>query len=183
MVLESQAGLILFAIGLGVGFAVSDSSDSNDSNNTLPDTTPNSAVLILNTQSFSFAPRILDASGFDDQSFYFNYGLDTDAYNSCGLTFRNQFYMYGGRTDRETERQISQIMSCELKRIRDLPFDFVLGACTSVANQKLILCFDENDSKQCYQATSPTGEFESIPQSNDYHLRTSVGASDGNFMI
>ena len=81
---------------------------------TNPDNSPRVPVLILNTRQSSNEPIITDSSGLDDRFFYFDYGKNTEAYASCGLTFKNQFYMFGGNSKRT---QISQIINCELKRI------------------------------------------------------------------
>ena len=146
---------------------------------THPDTYPQTHVLILNTRQPSNEPIITDATGLDDRFFYFKYEENTEAYGSCGLTFQNQFYMFGGNSKRT---QISQIVNCELKRIGQLPFTFEYGACTNVANQKFYLCFDWNDYRQCYEASSPTGTFKAISKSGNDHRYTRIASSDGKII-
>ena len=141
------------------------------------DNSPRVPVLILNSYLGARTSIITDSSGLDDRFFYFNYGENTEAHGSCGLTWSNQFYMFGGSF---YGTQISQIINCELKRVGKLPFDFQSGACSNVANKKFYLCFDEKDDRQCYEATSPTGEFTAISKSINDHGRTKIGASDGN---
>ena len=146
---------------------------------TMPDSSPRNHVLILSTWQSENEPIITDASGLDNRDFYFKYGENTEAYESCGLTFKNQFFMYGGS---KQKTQISQIVNCELKRIGQLPFDFRLGACTNVANQKFYLCFDYYDSRQCYKASSPIGTFQAISKSINDHREIRIASSEGKII-
>ena len=46
--------------------------------------------------------------------------------NQKKVTFKNEFYLFGGRTE---DRQVSKLQSCSVKKQFDLPFDFQFGAC------------------------------------------------------
>ena len=125
-------------------------------------------------------PIITDASGLDDRFFRFSYGENTEAFRSCGMTWQNQFYIFGGLNEKT---QISQIINCELTSIGNLPFSFNYGACTNVADRKIYLCFHWNDYRQCYEATEPTGGFEAVKKSINDHKWTRIASSDGMIFL
>ena len=59
----------------------------------------------------------------------FHYGLDTSVVDGCGVTFRGEFYYFGGRRSNST--QISKIIGCDLTKQGDLTFAFIQGACNT----------------------------------------------------
>ena len=86
-------------------------------------------------------------------------------------------YVFGGESK---ERQISRVDGCGIIRIGTLDFDLVLGACT-VTQNTILLCFDliRSNGRQCRKASSPTGLFSAIPESNYVHYRTAIAANGG----
>ena len=67
---------------------------------TTADVSDRTEVLILNTYQpnvyGSNPPVITNASGRVDKNFEFLFGQDTEVYHSCGLTWRGDFYVFGG---------------------------------------------------------------------------------------
>ena len=71
----------------------------------------------------------LAQSGFDfsDENSQTNMPkLSAKNQNQKKVTFKNEFYLFGGRTE---DRQVSKLQSCSVKKLFDLPFDFQFGAC------------------------------------------------------
>ena len=58
----------------------------------------------------------------------FLYGSGTEAYRSCSVTCRGEFYISGGRYEK---KQISKLNKCKLERVASLPYVF-----DSVVKQK-----------------------------------------------
>ena len=81
-------------------------------------------VLVLSTYNMYTVPLLTDSEGRDDRNFFFMYGEATEAYHSCGLTFQNEFYMFGGWSHKT---QISKITKCRLERVGSLTFDLRRG--------------------------------------------------------
>ena len=106
--------------------------------------TETKAVLILSTNR----PLLIDFEGEREQfsDFWeiceikflgniqnvseFRYGLDTSVVDGCGVTFRGEFYYFGGR--RPDSTQISKIIGCDLTKQGDLTFEFIKGACNTL---------------------------------------------------
>ena len=93
-------------------------------------------------------------------------------------------YVFGGAKE---HRQIAQVTTkdCGLKRISNLPFDFVQGACTVIEGDEIILCFDTKQNDQgrvCRIDMNPTGSLDKISQeSNHYHYRAKIAANKGMY--
>lgn len=62
-----------------------------------------------------------------------------------------------------------------------MDFSHHSGACANVANEKLYLCSNDGagDHNLCRVAISPTGDFEKISISIQYHRATRIAASEG----
>ena len=105
-------------------------------------------VLMLNTREFHNVPVITNASGRQDRNFFFLYGENTAVYNSFGLTFRGEYFIFFGDSKKN---QISKIEGCQLKNIGQLAFSHNSEGCASVGNNKIYLCFNNNsaDYKSC----------------------------------
>ena len=58
----------------------------------------------------------------------FLYGFGTEAYRSCSVIWRGEFYISGGRYEK---KQISKLNKCKLERVGSLPYVF-----DSVVKQK-----------------------------------------------
>ena len=143
------------------------------------------SVLILNQiKKEYFTPIITNADGkieYADKDFNFSFGKDTEVSFSCSVTWRGQFFVFGGEANR---RQISILNDCQLERIGSLSFDHYYGGCGNVDDEEIYLCFniDSADNKKCRYGVDPLGEFIEIEESFYPHLETGrIGASNGFF--
>ena len=125
-------------------------------------------------------PLIIDAHGRNDNNFLFRFDEDTAVVSgSCSLTYQNMLYIFGGKGS--NYRQISMLIGCQLRRIGSLDFDHS-GACTTVANARIYLCFNGNneaDFTKCRYANDPLGVFTDITSSVYPHNGSPVAASEG----
>lgn len=142
-------------------------------------------VLVLNTRRVFNAPLVINSSGREDRDILFEFGEETEVAYSCSLTWKNEHYIFGGDA-RKT--QISRLVKCQLMSVGHLPFNHHWGACATVVDKKLYLCFNymygdtlygDDDHDKCRVATSPTGVFDEIPRSKHSHGGTRIAASDG----
>ena len=134
------------------------------------------SVLILNTQGkhpeAPHTPVVTDLSGkieYPVDDFMFMYGKGTEVWKSCSLTWRGQFYIFGGQNEKT---QVSTLNGCKLERVASLNFQFVFGGCANVDERQIYLCFSENleDSDQCRYAEDPIENFTEVTRSNFDHL-------------
>ena len=76
----------------------------------------------------------------------FEYGEGAKAYRGCGVTFRGEFWYFGGGGQRGSpeRRQASKVVGCKLTRQFDLSFDFMQGSCNTFADPepRVLLCFE-----------------------------------------
>ena len=147
-------------------------------------TTSNTDVLILLTNCRDWTdcgPVVTNAAGLDDRNINFDFAENTEVAYSCGLTFRNQYFVFGGGSIGSS--QISQVIDCQLKRIGQLSFDFEEGGCANVRNNRIYLCFNDapSDHRKCRMASSPTDQFEQISYSIYHHESIRIAASDSKF--
>ena len=134
-------------------------------------------VLITPSPSGSYKPPLLvDAEGRSDSDIVMSFGTGTEVFNSCSVSFRNKFYVFGGRDE---TRQISEVAQCQLRRVGTLDFDHYFAACTNVDNREIYLCFDYNDEKQCRSSVDPLGNFTEIAASTYDHRHARTAASPG----
>ena len=144
-------------------------------------TTPaplNTSVLILSRAKPQF---IRDATGnvkSVGEDFEFSLGQNTEVYYSCSLTWRGQFFVFGGNIEKS---QISIINGCRLERVDSLDFDQTYGGCTNVNDRSIYLCFNyaSADYKKCRVANDPFGTFEEIEETVYNRKQTLIGASRG----
>ena len=60
-------------------------------------------------------------------------------------------------------RQISVVNQCKLKRIGDLKFYMMYGACGQRDNSEIFICFpDAKTSRSCYSSTGPLETFSPL---------------------
>ena len=86
-------------------------------------------ILVLSTYSSSNKPLIIDGHGQSKQ-IGFAYDSKTEADGSCSVIWRGNMFIFGGWSHK---KQISMVDQCQLKRVGDLPFDMVFGACARVS--------------------------------------------------
>ena len=141
---------------------------------------PNTSILILGDWHDDKIPVITDSNGkveFAGEDFDFEFGHKTEVDFGCSVTYRGDFYVFGGS---DLDRQISKLEGCSLKRIGDLDFDFQVGGCAAVNEESIYLCFRRYDYKRCFVGIDPVGTFHNLTESQFNHARTRVAANDGD---
>ena len=136
------------------------------------------SVLILNTRNSNNAV-ITDGNGKEEypaDDFFFMFGNNTEVYRSCSVTWHGELFIFGGVND---QKQISKLNGCKLERVGNLSFEHYQGACATVNDREIYLCFDWNSTTKCRKANEPMGIFEEIKPSDYDHKRTRIGASSG----
>ena len=102
---------------------------------------------------------------------------NTEIKGACSLTWKNNFYVFGGHSQ---IYQISQIIDAKITSIGILSFIFYNGACSLMDNKKIFLCFSnyEDNKKRCRVALTPLGVFENVPETSYHHIDISIAASN-----
>ena len=125
----------------------------------------------------------MDSEGRQDDDIVMLFGVGTEVYRSCSISWRNQFFVFGGESQK---RQISRLVGYELLRIGTLDFDHYFGGCTNVADDQLYLCFssaDGGDYKKCRVASDPMSDFTEVQLSVFEHKTTRVASSNSKLLI
>ena len=115
-----------------------------------------------------------------EKDFVFEFGENTFVYQSCSLTYKNEFFVFGGSDSSRNPNQISKLSGCRLERIGTLGFNHEFGTCTSVADTRIYLCFNIGpfDVDKCRYAENPLDTFSEAPPSSFPHKEISIAASD-----
>ena len=66
--------------------------------------------------------------------------LEHPTHKGCSISWENKMHIYGGSHSAKP-RQILRLDGYVLQSIGNLNFDFVRGACTTIPDQMIILCF------------------------------------------
>ena len=142
------------------------------------------SILVLNTRGPLTVPLITDDAGRYDNNFFFMFGENTEAELSCGLIWHNEHYIFGGRQD-FGNHQISRVTGCKVQRVGDLDFHFKLGACASVNQNLIYLCFSNyaSEKRVCRVSREPLEPFQQITDSIYEHNRIRIAASKSNMNI
>ena len=127
-----------------------------------------------NKRVYSINPR----GGYKQLDFEF--GNKTEVWFSCSLQWQNNYYVFGGETER---RQVSVVNGNRLERKGTLDFDFNGGGCTVLNQLTVVLCFDWDAFKTCRQSKNPLGSFTKLPNSNYDHYPTRIASFDGKNTI
>ena len=135
----------------------------------------------MSTWKAKNVPVLTSAAGREDKDFNFEIDEEAEVYQSCSLTWENEFYVFGGKS---MKKQISKVSSCRLEPIGQLAFDHYYGDCVNVANNKVVLCFNvaSGDYKKCRNASSPTGAFSEMAPSQYDHKHTRIATDNGEFI-
>ena len=139
-------------------------------------------VLILSTHPDSKnLPIMTNSAAREDEDFFFELDEKAEVYKSCSLTWQNELHVFGGKSEKT---QISKVTSCRLEPIGKLAFNHYYGDCVNVADNKVILCFnnENGDYNKCRMASSPTGAFSEMALSQYHHRITRIATDDGEFM-
>ena len=142
-------------------------------------------VLVLSTYTSSDNIPLVMNSAADYRLVELMIHEEVQVYASCSLTWKNELYVFGGN---EKKNQIAMIKPLganwrRLELIGQLKFNHSFGDCVNVANNRVILCFNDfsSDWKRCRQATSPTGEFSKMTLSQYDHRKTRIATDNGEF--
>ena len=92
---------------------------------------------------------------------------DTEVFYSCSATLNDELFVFGGYNTSNNKRkqvpyckiiqkytvsiEVSKVVDCGLKRIGDLSYDFILGACGTFffPQERIILCFSQSYPSKC----------------------------------
>merc|ERR1711953_45603 len=154
---------------------------------TLPTTTTepsdddNLNVLILNNYVANNFPKMVNFKGEEQNDLYFVQGRDTDIQYGCSTKFRGEFWTFGGR-GAPYKNQANKIVGCEIVRQRDLPFDFIMGACNtfqlpSETKDSVFMCFGSSGYNQCRKWDGMS--YEKQPNAIHFHYDTRLSILDG----
>ena len=127
-------------------------------------------------------PVITDSSGkaeYAGEDFDFVFGDETEVKASCSVTYRGDFYVFGGY-QKQNQNQISKLAGCSLKRIGSLDFGLYYGACAAVKEESIYLCFSHSYGKKCYIGANALDTFSRVKESQFDHKLTRIAANDGN---
>ena len=122
-------------------------------------------------------PMLVDANDRRNGNVFMVFDEDTEVFHSCSLTWRNQFFVFGG--DQE-KRQVSKLSGCRLSLVGTLAFDHVEAGCSNVGDEVIYLCFNANnadDYKKCRSATAPLGDYTEVALSTYEHRYTRIASS------
>ena len=111
------------------------------------------SMLILSTKKKANYPVVLNVKGESYRPFNFELGNAVTVSWSCSLTWKNNFYIFGGWGDQN--KQISKLVGCKMTRLGSLSFDFYAGGCANMNNRRLFLCFDYSHTRDCHYADEP----------------------------
>ena len=105
-------------------------------------------------------------SGNVNEDLNFEYGEGAKLHRGCGALLQNVFWYFGGSIWGSRTRhvnyskicqificfQVSKIVGCKMERQTDLNFDFYDGSCNTFnePNPKVLLCFDQNNERECH---------------------------------
>ena len=97
------------------------------------------------------------------------------------MTWKNELFVFGGKFKKT---QVVKVTSCRLELVGQLEFEHRFGDCVNVANNQVILCFNDasGDYNQCRIASSPTDAFSEMEPSQYDHRRTRIATNDGEFI-
>ena len=117
---------------------------------------------------------IINSFGDQEELDCFAKDWQTDTRFSCSVTWKNQFYVFGGENE---PQQISRLIAHKLTKVGSLEFSFSGGACTQMNNKLVFLCFDSKDKRKCWKSANPLNSYKSIPSSNSDHGYIQISAS------
>ena len=136
------------------------------------------SMLVLNTRIAANYPVVLNVKGESYRPF-FELGNGVSVSWSCSLTWKNNFYIFGGAGGQK--RQRSKLVGCKMTRLGSLSFDFTAGGCASLNSRRLFLCFDEHHAKNCYYADEPEGIYHKTQPSTSSHKFSRIASSSCKF--
>ena len=144
------------------------------------------AVLILSTSHVENKPIITDLDGnVNEISFSIQDGVEVQS--SCSITFRGQFFIYGGQN---RKNQVARVEDCSLKDTGfKLPFEMDAGGCTVTTRDQVYLCFGEADQsnnttgarQMCHKSNNPMTNFTQVTNSSYPHGYTQIAASESKY--
>ena len=148
---------------------------------TIPPTFTNTSILVLNTWKTENIPLITDSTGkveYAGTDFSFLYGSSTEAKFSCSISWRGEFYIFGGYYK---TTQIAKLNGCVLERVGSLAFIHYYGACSNVNDEWIYLCFNVigDEYRKCRRSNDPLGSYQTIAESKADHNKAKLGSNKG----
>ena len=133
-------------------------------------------IMEYDKRAYSINPR----GGY--QKVDFEFGKETEVFQSCSLQWQNRYYVFGGF---HKQRQVSLVSGNRLERKGSLDFDFKFGGCTVLNQITIVLCFSDvmGQFDVCRQSNNPLGSFNKLPNSNYEHFGTTIASFDGKSTI
>ena len=131
------------------------------------------------------SPLIINKFGHVNANFTFDFETELMVYHSCGLTWQNEHYVFGGTNDGGVKQRnkVARIdtRTCRLEIIKELNFPMTFVACATMGTE-IYLCFgrgNPSESKTCHKSLSPLGEYTELAPTEFYHRMIRIAASHG----
>lgn len=140
---------------------------------------------MINTATEENVPALFDAHGRFSELSAFKFEDGTGSWKSCSVLFQGRMMIFGGDSQSNYKSQISEVGSCSLQLVGQLPMEFHEGGCNlfnSVAGvPEILLCFPGDDKAGCH---SYDGQniVRSLSTNHD-HGATSVGNYRNNLFV
>ena len=153
---------------------VTSSLSTTAAQSTTPESQAIKSILILNMQN----SIKVGSNGLQEEILGFG---NTEAYFSCSVTWKNNFYVFGGSN--QYARQISKVDDCMLANIGELEFNLTYGACVNQDDVQIFLCFDDQKGNDCHYSPEPevASSYQLSKSSSYEHRRIRVAQINGTF--
>ena len=143
-----------------------------------------SSILILNTRRMAHLPVLTNIDGLFTKLNQTKFNAEKDdgsiyrIWGSCGVQFKNDFYIYGSYIN--DQDQVLKVQDCSLKQIGKLPFFHEYGSCSAPSNE-MFLCFGRDHIQKCFVSSDPTFSKYTETQSLLEHYKIRTAASQSRF--
>ena len=136
-----------------------------------------SSLLILGTDEQNEHKSFMVNSQLEPVETNFTFADGTEVVDSCSLTWNDEQYVFGGASNKN---QISKVENCQLTQVGALDFNFTAGTC-GVVNDKIVLCFGNEDTRGCYYGSDPLQVNHRLPESTFGHAYTRIATAQGKY--
>ena len=101
---------------------------------------------------------------------------ETISQHSCSTVWDNKVYIYGSSISRLNGTKLETVG--KIQRWEDGALLKHQGACSTMGDKFVFLCFNKFEDDQCKRADNPLGPFRKIPKSEHKHVGTKTAASE-----
>ena len=138
-------------------------------------------VLVLNGYRGWRLAMLINLVGEQKEATCFRQDRNTTMTYACSINWKNQLHVFGGNA----KQQISRLNGHKLARIGSLPFVFLNGACSVMAEKFIFLCFiNSTEPKRCWRSTGPLDIFsERTPSNHDHHFTRTICSESELFCL